>query len=98
MRVISIRLLKTFWERHADAEGPLKAWYKTTRKADWKNLKEVRETYSKADGVSSLRGEILTVFNIGGHKYRLITRIRYDWGLINIRYVLTHREYDREKW
>jgi len=38
------------------------------------------------------------VFNICGNKYRLITRIRYDWGLLNIRCVLTHAEYDRDAW
>jgi mRNA interferase HigB len=40
----------------------------------------------------------LTVFNICGNKYRLVTRIRYDWQLINVRCVLTHVEYDRGKW
>ena len=41
---------------------------------------------------------MLTVFNIGGNKYRLITRIRYDYQLLNIRGVLTHSEYDKQKW
>ncbi|MBI2901208.1 MAG: type II toxin-antitoxin system HigB family toxin [Planctomycetes bacterium] len=98
MRVISIRLLRRFWEGHADAEGPLKAWYRTAGKAEWKSLQEVRGTYSAADGVPNRCGETLTVFNIGGNKYRLIARIRYEWRLINIRWVLTHREYEQGKW
>ncbi len=40
----------------------------------------------------------LTVFNIGGNKYRLIARVRYDYQLINVRVVLTHVEYDRGTW
>jgi len=40
----------------------------------------------------------LTVFNIGGNKYRLIVRIRYDFQLINIRAVFTHKEYDKGDW
>ena len=38
------------------------------------------------------------MFNIAGNKYRLVARIRYDYQLINIRAVLTHAEYDAEKW
>jgi mRNA interferase HigB len=55
-------------------------------------------TYVTADGVLNRLGETLTIFNIGGNKYRLVTRMRYDWKLINIRFVLTHREYDQGKW
>lgn len=55
-------------------------------------------TYPHADGVLTAAGEQLTVFNIGGNKYRLIARIRYDYQLVNIRVVLTHAEYDRGKW
>jgi mRNA interferase HigB len=43
-------------------------------------------------------GETLTVFNVGGNKYRLIARIRYDYRLVNVRLVLTHAEYDRNTW
>jgi mRNA-degrading endonuclease HigB of HigAB toxin-antitoxin module len=35
------------------------------------------------------------VFNIGGNKFRLVTRIRFDYGLVNVRVVLTHDDYDR---
>jgi mRNA interferase HigB len=98
MRVISMRLLRKFWERHADAEGPLQAWFRTAKSSEWRSLQDVRGTYSTGDGVPNRRGEILTVFNIGGNKYRLIARIRYEWRLINIRCVLTHREYDQGKW
>lgn len=98
MRVISLKLLREFWERRADARGPLKAWYRTVRKAEWDSLQEARGTYGTADGVSNHRGETLTVFNIGGNKYRLVARIRYEWKLVNIRSVLTHKEYDQGKW
>lgn len=58
----------------------------------------MRLTFPTADGVSLKNGEALTVFNIGGNKYRLITRIRYDFRLINVRIVLTHAECDRNQW
>lgn len=98
MRIISLKLLREFWEKHPDAEGPLRAWYKATLGAEWDNLRDAKKTYPHADGVQNQRGETLTVFNIGGNKYRLIARIRYDYKLVNIRRVLTHPEYDKGKW
>ena len=41
---------------------------------------------------------MLTVFNVGGNKYRLVVRIRYDYRLVNVRSVLTHEAYDRGAW
>jgi mRNA interferase HigB len=59
---------------------------------------QARRDYPHADGVKTPRGDILTVFNIGGNKYRLVARIRYDYQLVNVRVVLTHREYDEGQW
>jgi mRNA interferase HigB len=98
VRVISLKLLKEFWGLHRDAEEPLRLWYKTAKNASWSNLHDVRKTYSHADAVPTKGRETLTVFNIGGNKYRLIVRINYEYALINVRKVLTHEEYDEGKW
>ncbi|MEW4565082.1 type II toxin-antitoxin system HigB family toxin [Bremerella sp. JC770] len=98
MRVISLRTLREFWKKHPDAEVPLRQWYRIAVNADWANLQALRQTYSHADGVTTSRGDTLTVFNIGGNKFRLIVRIRYDYQLINVRAVLTHDEYDAGSW
>lgn len=90
--------LRDFWKRHPDAELPLRQWYKTTTEALWRNLNDVRTAYPHADGVKTRRGEVLTVFNICGNKYRLIVRIRFDYQLVNVRHVLTHSEYNRNDW
>jgi mRNA interferase HigB len=97
VRVISLKLLRDFWRRFPDAERPLRQWYKIALQASWNSLAEVRTTYPHADGVTA-GGETLTVFNVGGNKYRLVARIRYDYQLVNVRAVLTHREYDAGKW
>ena len=97
MRVISLKLLREFWAKHPDAERPLRRWYQETIQAAWLNLHEVRQTYPHADAIAA-SGETLTVFNICGNKYRLIARIRYDYQLVNVRAVMTHREYDGEQW
>ncbi len=84
--------------RHPDAEEPLRLWYKTATNATWANLPDLRGTYPHADGIRASRGDTLTVFNIGGNKYRLVVRIRYEYQLMNVRAVLTHRKYDGGKW
>jgi mRNA interferase HigB len=95
MRIISLKILREFWE--SDAEQPLRIWYRIALHAEWNNISEVRQTFPHADAVKS--GEdTLTVFNIRGNTYRLIVRIRYDHHVINIRTVLTHKEYDKNNW
>ncbi|KKK53842.1 hypothetical protein LCGC14_3090720 [marine sediment metagenome] len=98
VRVISLKPLRVFWERHDGAKEPLRLWYKTATHAAWSSLQDVRQTYPHADGVKTASGDALTVFNIGGNKYRLVARIRYDYQLINVRAVMTHQEYDEGEW
>jgi mRNA interferase HigB len=93
VHVISRKKLKDAASRHSGLEGPLDAWFRVAKKASWRNLSEVRETFSTADAV-----EKWTIFNVKGNQYRLITEINYIFGRIYIRYVLTHAEYDREGW
>jgi len=63
------------------------------RKAGWQNIVEVRGDYPHADHVGRL-----VVFNIAGNKYRLIAEIHFESQLILIRHILTHAEYDRDRW
>ena len=93
MHVISRKKLKQAAERHNDLEGPLDVWFRITKKASWKNLADVRKTFTSTDCVGRW-----TVFNIKGNQYRLITEINYMFGRIYIRHVLTHAEYDRGGW
>ena len=93
MRVISRKRLKAANERHGDLEGPLETWYRVAKHAKWQNLQEIRRTYPSADSV-----EGYTVFNIKGNDYRLVVKIEYRFGMIFIKNVLTHAEYDKGDW
>lgn len=93
MHVISEKVLREFWEKHRDAEKPLRYWLNKTESATWHSLVDTRKYFPHADKV----GEC-TVFNIKGNNYRLITKIYYDKQLVLIRDVLTHRDYDRGGW
>jgi mRNA interferase HigB len=98
MRIISLKTLKAFWARHLDAEQPLRLWYRTTTAAQWRNFMEVRQTFRAADTVDVASGNTVTIFDVGGNKYRLIAAIHYNVGCVYALRVLTHAEYDREKW
>ena len=91
MRVISRKSLREFWGKHPDAEQPLKAWYQEARSAKWRTSAEVKAQYASA----SLVGDNRVVFNIAGNKYRLVVVIRYRIQRVYVRFVGTHREYDR---
>lgn len=93
MRVISRKKLRQFWQAHADAEQPMRAWLLAVKAARWKSIADVRLAFPHADRVGRC-----TVFNIGGNKYRLISAIHYNRGVVYLRHVLTHAEYDRVQW
>jgi mRNA interferase HigB len=93
MHVISYRRLREFSEQHADCREALDNWFKVVSKANWSNLIAVQSFFLKTEAVGDF-----TVFNIKGNKYRLIVSIDYERQLIYIKYVLTHAEYDKEKW
>jgi len=97
-RGISIRRLREFWAEYPDAETPLREGYKVARKAEWPSLQDVRMTYPNADAVMVDSGATMTVFNIGGHKYRLITSLWYRGQQVYIKRVLTHPEYSQDPW
>ncbi len=91
MRIIAVRTLREFWERHADAEQPLKAWYHEARKGTWSTPAEIKRLYPRADILPGNR----VVFDIKGNTYRLIVKFHYDRGIGYIRFVGTHAEYDK---
>jgi mRNA interferase HigB len=93
VHVISRKKLKEAAQRHPELEPALDAWFRIAKKALWQNLTDVRKTFAAADAV-----EKWTVFNVKGNKYRLITEINYRFRRICIRHVLTHAQYDQEKW
>ena len=91
MRIIALATLKHFYEAHADAEEPLKAWVKYAREADWNSPSDVKAMFAKA---SILQGNRV-VFDIAGNKYRLIVKINYKYRVIYIRFIDSHAEYDK---
>jgi len=83
--------LRDFWENHTDARQPLQAWYSDDKHAVWKKPSDIKGVYRNASFISNNR----VVFNIKGNKYRLVVVIQYEHSIVYIRFVGTHREYDK---
>jgi mRNA interferase HigB len=93
MRVISHKKIIDFTKIHRDGEKPLGAWYKIITHTEFSTFAALKNTFPTADNVGKF-----TVFNIGGNKFRLIAAIHYNTQMLYIRNILTHCEYDRNKW
>ena len=95
VRIISIKKLKEFWEnpRYSDSEIPLKIWINIIKKGKWQNPNELKKDFPDADSVGNNR----TVFNIKHNTYRLIVVFRYKIQICYIRFIGTHKEYDKIK-
>jgi mRNA interferase HigB len=91
MRVIAVRTLREFWAEHAEAEQALRSWYKEAKNAEWKEPIDITRQYGNA----STLGNDRAIFRIKGNDYRLVAAIRYDKGLVFVRFVGTHAEYDK---
>lgn len=90
MHIVSQKALRLFWEKHPDAEQPLRAWYLIATRAQWRTPADVKTDY----GAASIIGNNRVVFNIKGNTYRLVVVVAYQQGRMFIRFVGTHAEYD----
>ena len=93
MEVIGRERLRDFWEKHPPAKSPLQAWYQTVESVEWEKFTDVRRTYRSVD-----RFRRCYIFNVGGNKYRLIARIDFPAARVYVREVLSHAEYDTNRW
>lgn len=92
MRVIAKSTLKKFWEQilYRDAQGALESWYEEAVKADWSTPQLIKNQYTNASICANNR----VVFNIAGNKYRLVVEIQYRAGIVWIKFIGTHTQYD----
>lgn len=93
MRVISIKKLKDFWGKpeYKDSENSLKAWYSEAKRANWKAPNDIKNHYRNVSFLANNR----VVFNIKGNDYRLIVAIKYEFQIVYIRFIGTHKQYDK---
>lgn len=94
VRVIALNTLKAFLDRspgYADAREPVMAWFRQVRSADWASPADVK----RAVRTASILKDGRVVFNIAGNKYRIVAWINYPYRVVYIRFIGTHRQYDK---
>lgn len=93
MRVIAKSTLVKFWSRsdHADSKCALQSWFDEVSKANWLTPQEIKEQYRNA----SICGNNRVVFNIAGNKYRLVVEMQYRAGIVWVKFIGTHAQYDQ---
>lgn len=80
-----------FWKKYPDSEKALYAWFQEAIHANWSKPSDIKEQYRSA----SILKESRVVFNIAGNKYRLLVEVLYQIGVIYVKFVGTHKEYDK---
>ena len=90
MRIITLKTLRLFWEQHPDAQQALQAWYRDAKRATWHTPADIKNVYRNA----SIVGNNRVVFNIRVNQYRLVVAINYPHGIVYIRFIGSHDNYN----
>lgn len=91
MRIITKKRIDEYSKDQPDAKTALEDWHSKTKNAEWDNFADVKKTFNSVDSVGNGR----FVFNIKGNSYRLIALIKFTLKLVYIRFIGTHKEYDK---
>jgi len=98
MRVVKPSRVREYAALYPDAASSLLAWLRIAKRGRWRSIPEVRAQLPSADAAKVASGRIVTIFNIGGNKYRLIVSIHYPWSMLYVLRFVTHAEYDKNAW
>jgi len=97
VRIIARNTLVRFVENltgnkdYRAVKAALEAWFHEARREEWKKPAEVKEYFGNA----SIVGPDRVVFNIKGNDYRLVAAIDYRRGIVFIKWLGSHKEYDK---
>ena len=93
MRIITFKRIQEFSELYPDADIPLRNWYKSVTESEWNCFADMKQTFGSVDSVGNNR----FVFNVKGNTYRLIAIVIFASKKVYIRFIGTHKEYDKIK-
>ena len=96
MRIIARRTLREYVERRRGykdqpaLKAALDAWFDEVKKARWTGAADVKRSYATASIISADR----VVFNVKGNTYRLVAAVDFEKGIVWIKWIGTHKDYD----
>lgn len=91
MKILNSLLLLDFSKKHADAEKSIHVWQRIVVNANWKSRSDVLFDFPRAKMLKGKRAR----FEIVHNKYRLIGEILYEEQIVVVRFIGTHKEYDK---
>jgi len=98
MHVIASATIRQFADKHKSAGASLLSWLRIVEQAAWNSIADVQLVFPHADTVKVGSGKNVVIFNVKGNAYRLITAIHFNRGKVYVLRLLTHAEYDKDKW
>ena len=91
MKIWDKELLDKYALKHASVKSVLQYWVDFVEEVEWKSHNELKLDFPSADYVGNNR----YVFNIQGNNHRLVVVVVFISGIIKIRFIGTHSEYDK---
>ncbi len=97
MRIIARRTLREFvsslagHKDQAAVKTALDAWFDDAKKARWTNTADIKRSYATASIVTAER----IVFNVKGNAYRLVVAVDFEKSIVWIKWIGTHKDYDK---
>lgn len=93
MKVVARKCIEEFIRTHPDGKSSIESWYFEALNSSWKTSMEIKQRYASA----SFLAKNFVIFNIKGNSYRLVTKIAYNSGVVYIKWLGTHAEYDKKE-
>ena len=91
MKIIDSQKISQFVSTHPDTASALIKWLCEVEAATWRHHSDLKQTFPSADYVGNSR----YVFNIRGNNYRLVCSVVFYAGMVIIRFIGTHSQYDK---
>ena len=91
MRIFTEQMIKQYSEANPSSKAALQEWVKIVKRSQWTCFADVKNTFNSVDNV----GNQHYVFNIKGNDYRMVVVIKFTIKYIYIRFIGTHKEYDK---
>jgi len=93
MRIIGLGVLSAFCDEHADCRKWISNWIRDVKQSAWATPHDIKSRYP----VASVLAENVVIFNVRGNEYRLEAQVAFGIGVVAIKWIGTHAEYDKRK-